>query len=251
MSIKVRNIKLTFEYDGTDFFGYQRQREGRTVQGELEKALSVITDRAVTVYSAGRTDTGVHALGQVANFHTESGLAIDRMMKGLNSILPGDIAIKRIEIVPDDFHARFSARSRRYEYFIDPRPLRSVFNRRFALHVPYSIDSEAIRKACRYLPGEKDFSSFRCSHDASDHSVRRIIEAGIDVRGEVLALFFEGSSFLQHMVRIIVGTLLSVGRGRMTAEMFSEVIDAKDRRVAGPTAPPHGLYLTRVRYSDN
>ena len=114
----MRNIKLTFEYDGTDFFGYQRQREGRTVQGELEKALSVITDRAVTVYSAGRTDTGVHALGQVANFHTQSGLAIDRMMKGLNSILPGDIAIKRIEIVPDGFHARFSARVGRIPGFM-------------------------------------------------------------------------------------------------------------------------------------
>ncbi|MGB4097966.1 MAG: tRNA pseudouridine(38-40) synthase TruA [bacterium] len=247
----MRNIKLTFEYDGTDFFGYQRQREGRTVQGELEKALSVITDRPVTVHSAGRTDTGVHALGQVANFHTESVLSIERMLKGLNSILPGDIAVKRIEDVPDDFHARFSALSRRYEYLIDPRSLRSVFNRRFALHVPYSLDCEAIREACRYLPGEKDFSSFRCSHDASEHSVRLMIDAGVDMRGEVLALFFEGSSFLQHMIRIIVGTLLSVGRGRMTAEAFGDVISAQDRRAAGPTAPPHGLYLTHVRYPES
>lgn len=247
---QVRNIKLTLEYDGTQFWGFQRQREGRTVQGVLEKALSVITNRSVTLHGAGRTDAGVHASGQVANFHTRSLLEPDRMMKGLNSLLPGDIAIRRIEIVPDDFHARFSAISRRYEYTIDPGPVRSVFNRCRALHIPWPIDLEAVRGACRLLPGEKDFSSFRGSNDLSEHSIRLMTHAGVEVRSEVIVFFFEASSFLQHMIRIIVGTLLPVGRGRMSVEAFGEIIAARDRRVAGPTAPPHGLCLTDVRYPE-
>jgi tRNA pseudouridine38-40 synthase len=246
----VRNIKLTFEYDGTHFWGYQRQREGRTVQGVMEQVLSVITDRHVTLHGAGRTDAGVHASAQVANFHTESLLAHDRMMKGLNSLLPRDIAIKRVESVSDDFHARFSAVSRRYEYTIDPRSVRSVFNRCHALHIPFPLDLKAIREACRLLPGEKDFSSFRGSNDLSEHSIRLMTNAGIEVRGEVIVLFFEASSFLQHMIRIIVGTLLPVGRGRMSVEAFGEILAARDRRVAGPTAPPHGLCLTDVRYPE-
>ncbi len=246
----MRNIKLVIEYDGTDFWGYQRQREGRTVQGDLERVLSLITNQPVTVYAAGRTDTGVHAAGQVVNFRTASTLAGDRMMKGVNSLLSKDIAVKKLDDVPSDFHARFSAISRRYEYTIDMSATRSVFNRLYALHVPYELNTDAMCAACEHLIGETDFSSFRSSNDMSDHSIRRMIEADGSIHGEVLTLYFEASSFLQHMIRIIVGTLMMVGRGTISKDEFGRIVMAKDRSAAGPTAAPHGLCLTNVRYME-
>ncbi len=246
----MRNLKLTFAYDGTRFWGYQRQREGRTVQAELEGVLAKITDEPVTIAGAGRTDTGVHATGQVANFHTGSSILPERLMKGINSLLPDDIVIRSIEEVSADFHARFSALSRRYEYIIHDHPERQAFKRLYALHIPFPLDREALNAACAHLIGERDFSSFRASSDASEHSVRNIINAGAEVRGEVFVLFFEANAFLQHMIRIIVGTLLAVGRNRLSVEDFRDIVLAKDRTKAGPTAPPHGLYLTNVRYPE-
>ncbi|MBN1880058.1 tRNA pseudouridine(38-40) synthase TruA [bacterium] len=246
----MRNLKLTFEYDGTHFWGYQRQREGRTVQAELELVLSQITDQAVTLAAAGRTDTGVHASGQVANFHTESSIPVDKLTRGSNSLLPADIVVHSIEDVAPDFHSRFSALSRRYEYTILDRPLRRAFMRLYGLHIPYGLDRSTMITACRHLIGEKDFSSFRAAGDASEHSIRNMINSGGEARGEVFVLFFEANAFLQHMIRIIVGTLLAVGRGRMSAGEFGEVVAAADRSRAGSTAPPHGLCLTNVRYPD-
>lgn len=246
----MRNLKLVFEYDGTRFWGYQRQREGRTVQAELELVLSMITDRPVTLAAAGRTDTGVHATGQVANFLTCSSIPADRLLKGTNSLLPDDIALRSIEEVAPEFHSRFSAISRRYEYWIRDKVCRSAFDRLYSLHVPFALDRDSMHEACVHLLGEKDFGSFRASGDASDHSIRNMIDAGGMSRGEVFVLFFEANAFLQHMIRIIVGTLLAVGRGRMSIDGFREVVSAADRSRAGVTAPPHGLYLTNVRYPD-
>ncbi|MCD4652457.1 tRNA pseudouridine(38-40) synthase TruA [bacterium] len=244
----MRNLKLTFEYDGTHFWGYQRQRAGRTVQGELEAVLSTITNSPVTLFSAGRTDSGVHSAGQVANFKTETCLAEPVLLKGINSLLPRDIALQSIEEVSDDFHARFSALSRCYEYRIYNSLRKTVFNRLYALHIPQSLEREAMSEACEYLIGERDFSSFRAIGDVSTHSFRRMIKAGGRSQGEVFVLFFEANAFLQHMIRIIVGTLLAVGRGNMTIAEFREIVLACDRSKAGPTAPPHPLCLTNVRY---
>jgi tRNA pseudouridine38-40 synthase len=245
----VRNIRLNFEYDGTNFWGYQRQREGRTVQGELERVVSQITDRRVVLYAAGRTDTGVHASGQVANFKTDSSLSSDKMLRGINSLLSNDVAVRVVEDVPPEFHARFSALSRRYEYTIDTAKFHSVFNRLYALHVPFDLNHGAMCRACGYLLGEKDFSSFRGSNDMSGHSVRKMMAAGGEKKGEILTLYFEASSFLQHMIRIIVGTLLMVGKGALSEADFCDIVTKKDRRAAGPTAASHGLCLTNVRYS--
>ena len=246
----MRNIKLTFEYDGTRFWGYQRQMAGRTVQGELERVLSTITDAPVTLYCAGRTDSGVHASGQVANFKTQCRLDEKVLFRGVNSLLPYDIALTDIRDMPEDFHARFTALARRYRFTIHNSTKRTVFNRLYALHIPKRLDSDAMNAACHELLGEKDFSSFRAAGDATAHSVRRMIEAGAVRKGEVIELFFEANAFLQHMIRIIVGTLLMVGRGNMTIQQFRDVVSARDRSEAGPTAPPHGLCLTDVRYPD-
>jgi len=246
----VKNIRLTFAYDGTDFQGYQRQPVGRTVQGALESVISRVTNGPITLYGAGRTDSGVHAAGQVANFRTGTRLTTAEMHSAFNALLPVDIAVHRVEEVPETFHARFSARARRYEYRIRNTLCRDVFSQRFELHHPKPLDRDAMIRGCHCLMGERDFASFRASGDSSAHSVRRMIDAGGRNEGEVLILFFEANAFLQHMIRIIVGTLLIVGRGNMTVRDFEKIIDARDRAAAGPTAPPHGLCLTNVRYSD-
>lgn len=246
----MRNIRLKLAYDGTDFWGYQRQLSGRTVQGELEKIISKVTNAPITLYAAGRTDSGVHAAGQVANFKTGTRLSVEEMHRAFNALLPNDIAVSRVEQVPDAFHARFSARSRCYEYRIRNTPDRNVFTHRYELHVAKPLDHAAMIAATRYLPGERDFSSFRAAGDSSAHSIRRMIDAGGYEDGEVLVLFFEANAFLQHMIRIIVGTLLMVGRGSMTVQAFENVVNARNRAKAGSTAPPHALCLTNVRYSD-
>lgn len=246
----MRNLKLTFEYDGTHFWGYQRQRAGRTVQGELERVLSTITDCPVTLYTAGRTDAGVHASGQVANFKTENKLDLKVLLRGVNSLLPRDIAVQQIERVDEAFHARFSACARRYEYTIHTGESRTVFNRLYALYHPKNLDLAAMVSASERLLGERDFASFRAAGDVSAHSFRRMIEVGGEERGEAFVLFFEANAFLQHMIRIIVGTLLMVGRGNLSIDGFQQIIDECDRSKAGPTAPPHPLCLTNVRYDE-
>ncbi|MBN1295879.1 tRNA pseudouridine(38-40) synthase TruA [bacterium] len=244
----MRNVKLVFEYDGTRFWGYQRQAAGRTVQGEMERILSILTNAAVTLNSAGRTDSGVHATGQAANFKTGSRLTDEQLLNGLHALLPSDIAIRRVETVDMVFHARFSAVARRYEYRIRNADRKSVFHRLYELHVTDQLDAQNMDLGCRCLIGEHDFSSFRAAGDTSAHSKRNMMEAGCCRDGEVILLFFEANAFLQHMIRIIVGTLLPVGRGRMTVAEFLDVLQARDRARAGTTAPPHGLCLTAVRY---
>lgn len=257
------------EYDGTDFKGSQLQANGRTVQGELETALARLTglkagERCV-VSLAGRTDSGVHASGQVANFLTASRLPLETFRRGLNALLPFDLAVLSAEEVPEDFHARFSAKERAYHYNILNRPVRSPLARRFAYQVAPPLDLPAMQVAANSLVGERDFASFAGAgwgvkaqldpHAKADNpsTVRNLLKAEWLVEtgwlvGERLVLEVVANAFLPHMIRNIVGTLLLVGKGERTPEDFARIVAVCDRRQAGPTAPACGLSLVSVRY---
>ena len=258
----MRNIKLRLEYDGTDFKGSQLQVVGqRTVQGELEKALGRLTglqaDERLKVSLAGRTDTGVHAAGQVASFRTDSLLSIETFRRGLNALLPFDVAVLDAQEEGDDFHARFSAKARRYRYSVLNRPVRSALQRRFAYGVSGRLDLAIMNEAARTLVGEHDFASFAgagwgvpTEEAEGPGTVRRILKATVErlEASDMLVLELEANAFLPHMVRNIVGTLLLVGKGEITPTRFEEILAARDRRWAGPTAPACGLSLVEVSY---
>jgi tRNA pseudouridine38-40 synthase len=256
-----RNIKLVLEYDGTDFKGSQLQANGRTVQGELETALARLTglkagERCVASL-AGRTDSGVHASGQVANFLTASRLPLETFRRGLNALLPFDLAVLSAEEMPDDFHARFSAKERTYHYSILNRPVRSPLARRFAYQVAQPLDLAAMQAAANSLVGERDFASFAGAgwgvkaqldpEGDNPSTVRNLLKADW-LEGDRLVLEVVANAFLPHMIRNIVGTLLLVGKGERSPEDFARIVAVCDRRQAGPTAPACGLSLVSVRY---
>lgn len=242
------NIKLTIEYDGTDYHGWQVQPNGRTIQEVIEQALEKILGAKTRLNGSGRTDAGVHALGQVANFFCDRDIDPYRLQKGLNALTPDDIAIKGTEIVPDAFDARRDAQSRLYEYRVWNFPWPSAFYRRFSWHVPFSLDIAAMKEAIRCLEGEHDFSSFQAAGCDAAHAVRKIYRNELILRGNCLVYTVEATAYLRHMVRNIVGTLVEVGQGERTAESFIALLGAQDRTQAGPTAPPHGLFLMEVKY---
>ncbi len=245
----MRTIKLTIEYDGTEYLGWQSQPDGKTIQGVLEETLKQITGEKVHVIGSGRTDAGVHALAQVAHFKTESPIDLNSLQRALNSLLPKDVLIKRAEEVDRDFHAQKKARSKVYEYRILNQPLRSVFHRQYSWHIPQKLDEEAMSKAALFLIGEHDFSSFRSSGTPTKTPVRTVFRAEWKKdRGGILRFEIEANGFLKQMVRTIVGTLVEVGKGRISPEDFKEILHSKDRKRAGPTAPPHGLFLKEVKY---
>lgn len=245
----MRTLALTIEYDGTDFLGWQIQATGRTVQGVIESVLRTMLQDEIRVIAAGRTDTGVHATGQVTHFKTSSAMPCDRLQRGLNGLLPSDVVIHTIREVDDHFHARYNATGRQYLYRILRRP--SAMRGRYAWYVPYSLDIEAIRQACTQLVGGHDFTSF--CHTTADTSgahgaqcrINRICWQVID---DELQLDIEANRFLHHMVRTIVGTAVDIGRGRWRPDRMKDILDAQDRRTAGTTAPAHGLCLVRVTY---
>ncbi len=244
-----RTLKLVIEYDGTDYLGWQIQAKGPTLQGVLEEKLAVITGERPRVTASGRTDSGVHGLGQVAHFKTQSTLQVASIQKALNSLLPPDITIKKVEEVEEGFHARKHAKSKVYEYRILNRDLRSPFLRRFAWHIPQKLDLEAMKEATRYLLGEHDFSAFRSVGSPTRSPVRKVLRAEWEKgRDGLLRFEIEATGFLKQMVRAIVGTLVEVGKGKMTAEDFRSILASKDRRKAGPTAPARGLFLKEVKY---
>ena len=244
----MRNVKVVVEYDGTDYFGFQYQPNVPTIQGELERALAEILKEQVTVIGSGRTDAGVHAAGQVVNFRTEGSIPTDRVCAAMNSLLPRSIAALQAEEVDERFHARFSAKSRLYRYDILNRETRSALLGRFCLHVPKALDVDAMAEAGRCLAGVHDFSSF-ASADAEDESpVRNLMQFDVRRSGQRVILDFRANAFLRSMVRVIVGTLVEVGLGRRDAGEVKSILEAGDRRVAGKTAPPHGLCLTEVEY---
>jgi tRNA pseudouridine38-40 synthase len=244
----MRNLKLVIEYDGTHYQGWQSQNNGLTIQDVFEKALSQILNQKIRLNGSGRTDSGVHALGQVANFKTESTLETNALLKGTNSLLPPDILIKSIEEVPENFHARFSATSRIYEYRIWNAPQPSVFCRSYSWWVQTPLDIEVMHKAALYLIGWHNFSSFQGADHEKVSPEREVREVAFQHEGPEVIFFIQANAFLRHMVRNIIGTLVEVGKSKMSHQEFVEIVEARDRTKAGKTAPAQGLFLKEVCY---
>jgi tRNA pseudouridine38-40 synthase len=243
-----KNIKLIIEYDGTDYYGFQIQPEGNTVQGEIERSLSVIFQRPVKIYGAGRTDAGVHARGQVVNFKHSTERTAEQIQRALNGLLHKDIAVTSAEEVDENFHARYSAKRRKYKYKILNRPYRGVFLRDFAFFYPHYLNVELMAEACKIFTGTHDFTSFKASSREVKSNIRTIFLFHC-YRSEDLIIFeIEADGFLHMMVRILTGTIIQAGRGRFSLEKLRQILEAKDRRQAGPTLPPHGLSLMEVKY---
>jgi tRNA pseudouridine38-40 synthase len=246
-----KRIKCTLSYDGTHFSGYQIQPGKRTVQGELERVLEQMhKGKAIRATASGRTDAGVHAYGQVIHFDTFLSLSADQWKKALNAQLPDDIVIKDVQEADPSFHARFSAKAKEYRYKVRIAQERDVFLRNYCYHYPYPLDMEAMRRALRLMEGTHDFTSFCSAKTDIDDRIRTIYQADMAVDQEMLEFRLIGNGFLYNMVRIIVGTILEVGQGKWSADSISTILEAKDRRYAGPTAPPQGLYLWKVYYDN-
>jgi tRNA pseudouridine38-40 synthase len=242
------NIKLTVEYDGTNYCGWQTQPNGASVQSVLEQAVSTFLGTPTRVIGSGRTDAGVHALGQVVNFFGDCNFELHRLIRGLNALTPRDVTIKEAEIVPDAFDARRDGRSRIYKYYILNRSTPSPFHLNRAWHVHEPLDLAAMREAIGCLSGEHDFSSFRAAGCEAAQPIRRVYQNLLERRGDLLIYTIEATAFLRHMVRNIVGTMVEVGRGARNAESVKKLLEARDRTKAGVTAPPHGLFLVKVNY---
>lgn len=244
----MRNIKLTIEYDGTNYSGWQYQDNAISIQEKITEAIEITTGEKVKLIGSGRTDAKVHALGQVANFYTNSTIPGDRFKYALNIVLPDDIKIIESEEVGLNFHARFSALRKRYKYIIYlgeiPRPI----YRNFSYHVKYTLNIDEIRDALKYFVGTHDFCAFMATNSIVNSSVRTIYDISIAEKNDFLEITIEGNSFLRNMIRIIVGTLIEVGRGRIRKEEIPSIIKSKNRDLAGPTAPPQGLFLEKVYY---
>lgn len=253
----MRNIRLVLAYDGTAFSGWQRQKNQRTIQGLLEEALYVLTGATVTLHGAGRTDAGVHAEGMVANFQTNTAIPVAGLLKAANCLLPADIRVLAAEDVAGDFHARYNAKGKVYEYSFVAAAVMPPLLRLYAAHVRKPPDIEAMQRCLPALVGRQDFRSFEAvgSRDASlgkgEGAVRTIFAVRLEREEYPHSLYrftISGNGFLRHMVRNIVGTLFEVGKGKLSPGDFAELIAARDRTLAGPTAPAHGLRLKNVFY---
>ncbi|MGE5631136.1 MAG: tRNA pseudouridine(38-40) synthase TruA [Caulobacteraceae bacterium] len=246
----MRNIKLIIEYDGTNYSGWQVQENAPSIQAEIEKAVNRITGEKIRITGAGRTDAGVHARGQVANFNTNSTIPGDRFSYALNSILPRDIAIRGSCEVPDDFHARYSAKGKKYNYLLLNSKYPSALLRNYAYHINYCerLDIDRLKRASDYFVGTHDFFGFMSTGSSVSDTVRTIDEISILEENELIRLVFRGNGFLYNMVRIITGTLLDAGIGKIPVDDLPEIIASKDRSRAGITAPPCGLCLEEVYY---
>lgn len=246
----MRRIHLTVEYDGTNYAGWQRQANAMTVQEKLEAAILRLTGEAVNVSGASRTDAGVHALGQSAHFDTESRIPADKFSFALNTMLPPDIRVTMSEEVPPEFHARFSGKGKRYRYLIHAAPHASALGRLTHAHVIYPLDVEKMRVEARDLLGTHDFAAFAASGSVVKDTVRTIWRAEIRQDGPEIELIVEGSGFLYNMVRIIAGTLIGVGSGKIEPGAFRRAIASGNRLDLGITAPAHGLTLMEVFYDE-
>jgi tRNA pseudouridine38-40 synthase len=244
-----KNIKMVLQYDGTRYHGWQRQKGAPTIQGILEDRIQRIIGESVTVIASGRTDAGVHALHQVCHFLTRSNLHPDSLRKGLNALIPPDIRVEKAEYARPGFHARYSVRSKTYEYRILNRPDPDLFLRLYTWHVPFRLDLIKMKECLSLLRGKHDFSSFKSSGSGNMNPVREMILAELQASEQGLLRFvFEADGFLRHMVRNIVGTAVDVGKGRISVEDFEDIFRSRDRQKAGIKAPPLGLFLTMVRY---
>ncbi|CCK80571.1 tRNA pseudouridine(38-40) synthase TruA [Desulfobacula toluolica] len=245
-----KNFKIIVEYDGTDFFGWQRQNDKKTIQGELEKALSMILNQDVRISGSGRTDAGVHAFGQVANFHVNTGILPQNIKKGVNSVIKQPIVIRECQIVDNDFHGRYKAVSKEYHYFILNREDPCAIGRSYQWHIRHPLDIEAMNQCCNEITGVFDFKSFENTGSPRSSTIREIFFSHISVLDNNRLVFkICGSGFLKYMVRNLIGTIVLAGLNKITVTQFRKILETKDRTKAGPTAPAHGLFLKKVNYS--
>ena len=244
----MRNIKLIIEYDGTEYKGWQKQPNRLNIQGEIERAIENITGEKVELIASGRTDAGVHAIGQVANFKTNSKFPIERIPIAINSQVKNYIRIKNAEEVDENFHSRYNCKKKTYRYIIDNSPYGSAIYRNIVYHLPMKLDIKEMKRAIKYFEGEHDFKAFRSSGTSSKNSIRTIYKADLLIEGTTIGIELTGNGFLYNMVRIIAGTLVDVGLGKINADDIPKIIESKDRTKAGKTLPPQGLMLMQVDY---
>src|SRR5262245_31750183 len=245
----MRTIKLTVAYDGTGYVGWQRQAAGESIQGLLEDVLTKIDNRAVTVHGAGRTDAGVHATGQVASARIQCAHDEATLHRALNATLPPAVRVFDVRVMPDEFHARFSATGKAYEYRIWNGPVVPPTERLYTWHVPQPLDVTIMQSAAAAIPGEHDFAAFQGARSATHTSVRRLISAGWRAAPDGSLVFdIAGEGFLRYMVRSLVGTLVEIGHRRRDAGDLARLLTTPDRSAAGRTAPPEGLFLVKVEY---
>ena len=243
------NFKITIEYDGTPFSGWQIQNDKITVQGEIEKSFSCILNQKIKINGAGRTDAGVHAMGQVANFHAVTSISCNDIRKGVNSIIHGPVVIRKCEIVNSDFHARYNALSKEYHYHILNRSDPCAIGKNYIWHIKQALDLEKMNQCCSVITGSHDFKSFEGAGSPRAHTIRKIFSARMEKQENNIIIFkIKANGFLRFMVRNIVGTLVQAGLSKLSVNDFKSVLKAKNRNMAGPTAPPHGLFMIRVNY---
>lgn len=243
------NFKLIIEYDGTAYQGWQVQKNAATIQGEIENALKIMTGKDITLTGSGRTDSGVHALGQCANFHCETRLSPQVFQKGLNSLLNKDIVIKDCQYADENFHARYDVKSKTYQYRILNRAVPAAVGRQYAWFIRNKLDINAMRSAAKHLEGTHDFKAFEGAGSPRSHTVRSVFRSDISEHDAGYVIFeIEANGFLKFMVRNIVGTLAETGIGKISPEDFRQILLSKDRKRAGATAPPQGLFLMNVTY---
>ncbi len=243
-------VKLVLEYDGTSYAGWQRQPDQLTIQDAIERAIRQVTQTTVSVIGAGRTDSGVHARGQVASFRTELDWPASNWLRALNAVLPKDIAVRSSSLMDDRFHAQHDARGKLYTYRILHRPTRPTIDRAFVWHIFKPLDDVAMQQATATLIGSHDFSSFEGSLTDNDNPICRLQRLEVIRQDDQIFIEAYADRFLKHMVRAIVGTLVEVGLGKRAPDSLTEVLRALDRSAAGRTAPPQGLYLMRVDYDE-
>lgn len=244
----MKNIRLTIEYDGKDFNGWQKQPNKLNIQGKIERAIEEITGEKVDLIASGRTDAGVHALAQMANFKTNSNLPVEKYPIALNTKLKKSIRIQKAEEVEEDFHSRYHCKQKTYRYVINNSEQGSSIYRNLEYFVPNKLNVEKMQEAVKYFEGEHDFKAFKASGTSSKSSVRIIYKAKIEKQGDRIIIELTGNGFLYNMVRIIAGTLVDVGLGKIGPDEIPEIIENGERSRAGKTLPPQGLYLVKVEY---
>lgn len=246
----LQNFKITIEYDGGGYHGWQRQKNFRSIQAEIEKAVTRIVGSETAVIGSGRTDAGVHALGQVANFRCKTRLCESEFQRALNSLLPDSIIVRKCTKAAAGFHARYDAKRKTYRYRILNHPLPVAIGRQYIWHIRQPLDLEAMQDAARVLIGRHDFKAFEGTGSPRTHTTRQVFRASLTREDNTGCLTFEieADGFLRYMVRNIVGTLVSIGCGKISRDEFNAIFHSLDRRRAAATAPPHGLFLVRVSY---
>ncbi|MDD6812128.1 MAG: tRNA pseudouridine(38-40) synthase TruA [Lachnospiraceae bacterium] len=245
----MRNFKLTLQYEGARYQGWQRQEStDNTIQGKLELLLSKMCGQKIEIQGSGRTDAGVHAMAQIANFHADTDKTTEEILDYMNQYLPEDIVVCAVEEVPERFHSRLNAKGKVYRYQIINSKIPSVFDRRYAYQIEEKLDIEAMRRAADYLEGTHDFQSFTSAKKGKKSTIRTIESIQIEEQGEKLVLTYTGNGFLYHMVRILTGTLIEVGLDKRKPEDMAAILDAKDRKEAGCLVPAKGLTLMQVQY---